>query len=162
MAKNGLLVIRDFYEDSKFGRKWQIWEEYMKGLNKIKMRWQIRLPWQLLSFRKTKMVNLTKADQMFGKNSQMSWQTEKACEKLGTIWDWTSNGPWSNGAEMTEKYLTMDVTLLSRKNEAFLLPLTKIYSLTLILPSMHRDGIKLIKKTVLKLSSNKCGHKNPK
>ena len=31
MAKNGLLVIRDFYEDSK----WQIWEEYMKGLNKI-------------------------------------------------------------------------------------------------------------------------------
>ena len=35
------------------------------------------------------MVNLTKADQMFGKNSQMSWQTEKACEKLGTIWDWT-------------------------------------------------------------------------
>ena len=31
------------------------------------------------------MVNLTKADQMFGKNSQMSLQTEKACEKLGTI-----------------------------------------------------------------------------
>ena len=36
MAKNGLLLIRDFYEDSKFWRKWQIWEEYMKGLNKIK------------------------------------------------------------------------------------------------------------------------------
>ena len=35
MAKNGLLVIRDFYEDSKFWRKLQIWEEYMKGLNKI-------------------------------------------------------------------------------------------------------------------------------
>ena len=64
------------------------------------------------------MVNLTKADQMFGKNSQMSWQTEKACEKLGTIWDWTSSGPWSNGAEMTEKYLTMDVTLLSRKKQS--------------------------------------------
>ena len=65
------------------------------------------------------MVNLTKADQMFGKNSQMSWQTEKACEKLGTIWDWTSSGPWSNGAEMTEKYLTMDVTLLSSKKKQF-------------------------------------------
>ena len=65
------------------------------------------------------MVNLTKADQMFGKNSQMSWQTEKACEKLGTIWDWTSSGPWSNGAEMTEKYLTMDVTLLSSKKNNF-------------------------------------------
>ena len=35
MAKNGLLVIRDFYEDSKFWQKLQIWEEYMKGLNKI-------------------------------------------------------------------------------------------------------------------------------
>ena len=35
MAKNGLLVIRDFYEDSKFWRKLQIWEEYTKGLNKI-------------------------------------------------------------------------------------------------------------------------------
>ena len=40
MAKNGLLVIRDFYEDSKSWRKWQIWEEYMKGLNKIQMRGQ--------------------------------------------------------------------------------------------------------------------------
>ena len=87
------------------------------------------------------MVNLTKADQMFGKNSQMSLQTEKACEKLGTIWDWTSSGPWSNGAEMTEKYLTMDVTLLSRKHKAFLLSLTKIYPLTEIFQSMHRDGI---------------------
>ena len=38
MAKNGQLVIRDFYEDSKFWRKWQIWEEYMKGLIKIQMR----------------------------------------------------------------------------------------------------------------------------
>ena len=36
MAKNGLLVIRDFCEDSK----WQIWEEYMKGLNKIQMSGQ--------------------------------------------------------------------------------------------------------------------------
>ena len=36
MAKNGLLVIRDFYEDSK----WQIQEEYMKGLNKIQMSGQ--------------------------------------------------------------------------------------------------------------------------
>ena len=35
MAKNGLLVIRDFYEDTKFWRKLQIWEEYMKGLYKI-------------------------------------------------------------------------------------------------------------------------------
>ena len=35
MAKNGLLVIRDFYQDSKFWQKLQIWEEYMKGLNKI-------------------------------------------------------------------------------------------------------------------------------
>ena len=30
MAKNGLLVIRDSYEDSKFWRKGQIWEKYMK------------------------------------------------------------------------------------------------------------------------------------
>ena len=36
MAKNGLLVIRDFCEDSKL----QIWEEYMKGLNKIQMSGQ--------------------------------------------------------------------------------------------------------------------------
>ena len=36
MAENGLLVIRDFYEDSK----WQIQEEYMKGLNKIQMSGQ--------------------------------------------------------------------------------------------------------------------------
>ena len=35
MAKNGLLVIRDFYQDSKFWQKLQIWEEYVKGLNKI-------------------------------------------------------------------------------------------------------------------------------
>ena len=42
---------------------------------------------------------------------------------------------------MTEKYLTIDVTLLSRKNKAFLLSLTKIGPLTEILPSMHRDGI---------------------
>ena len=34
-AKNGLLVITDFYEDGKCWRKLQIWEEYMKGLNKI-------------------------------------------------------------------------------------------------------------------------------
>ena len=26
------------YEDSKFWRKWQIWEEYMKGFNKNQMR----------------------------------------------------------------------------------------------------------------------------
>ena len=38
MAKNDLLVIRHFYEDGKFWRKKQIWEEYMKGLNKIQMR----------------------------------------------------------------------------------------------------------------------------
>ena len=40
MAKNGLLVIRDFYEDSKSWRKWRIWEEYVKSLNKIQMRGQ--------------------------------------------------------------------------------------------------------------------------
>ena len=34
MSKNGLLVIRDFYQDSKFWQKLQIWEEYVKGLNK--------------------------------------------------------------------------------------------------------------------------------
>ena len=34
MAKNGLLVIRDFYQDSKFWQKLQIWEEYVKGLKK--------------------------------------------------------------------------------------------------------------------------------
>ena len=44
MAKNGQLVIRDFYEDSKFWRKWQIWEEYMKGLIKIQVRSQKWLP----------------------------------------------------------------------------------------------------------------------
>ena len=68
------------------------------------------------------MVNLTKADQMFGKNSQMSWQTEKACEKLGTIWDWTSSGPWSNGAEMTEKYLTLDARdiVIKKKQSIFI------------------------------------------
>ena len=66
---------------------------------------------------------------------------KKACENLSTSWDWTSCGPSSNGAEMTEEYLTIDVTLLSRKNKAFLLSLTKIYPLTGILPSMHWDGI---------------------
>ena len=66
---------------------------------------------------------------------------KKACENLGTSWDWTSCGPWSNGAEMAEKYLTIDVTLLWRKNKAFLLSLTKIGPLTKKLPSMHRDGI---------------------
>ena len=66
---------------------------------------------------------------------------KKACENLGASWDWTSCGPWSNGAETTEKYLTIDVTLLSRKNKAFLFSLTKIGPLTEILPSMHRDGI---------------------
>ena len=45
-----------------FWRKWQIWEEYnMKGLNKIQMRWQKRLPWQLLIFRKR---------QIFAKNGE--------------------------------------------------------------------------------------------
>ena len=70
------------------------------------------------------------------------WVDEKkACENLGTSWDWTSCSSWSNGAEMTEKYLTIDVTWLSRKNKAFLLSLTKIGPLTEILPSMHREGI---------------------
>ena len=71
------------------------------------------------------------------------WVDEtKACENLDTIWNWTSCGPWSNGPEMTEKYQTFDVTLLSRKKKAaFLLSLTEIYPLTEILPSMHRDGI---------------------
>ena len=65
---------------------------------------------------------MTKADQMFGKNSQMSWQSEKACEKLGTIWDWTSSGPWSNGAEMTEKYLTLDARdiVIKKKQSIFI------------------------------------------
>ena len=35
-AKNGLLVIRDFYEDGKFWRKLQIWEEYMEDLKEFK------------------------------------------------------------------------------------------------------------------------------
>ena len=33
MAKNGQLLIRDFYEDSKFCRKWQIWEEIHERLD---------------------------------------------------------------------------------------------------------------------------------
>ena len=61
-AKNGLLVIRDFYKDGKFWRKWQIWEEYnMNGLNKIQMRWQKGPPWQLLICRKV---------QIFAKNGE--------------------------------------------------------------------------------------------
>ena len=44
-------------------------------------------------------------------------------------------------AEMTEEYLTIDVTLLSRENKEFLLSLTKMYPVTEILPSMHRDGV---------------------
>ena len=145
-AKNGLLVIRDFYKDGKFWRKWQIWEEYnMKGLNKN-------------SNEITKKATLTITD--FSKKANFCqkwwiWQRlikclakthkwvdkKKACENLGTSWDWTSCGPWSNGAEMTEKYLTIDVTLLWRKNKAFLLSLTKIGPLTEKLPTMHRDGI---------------------
>ena len=38
MAKNGLFVIGDVYENGKFWPKWQNWEEYMKGLNKIQKR----------------------------------------------------------------------------------------------------------------------------
>ena len=44
-------------------------------------------------------------------------------------------------AEMTEEYLTIDVTLLSRENKEFLLSLTKMYPVTETLPSMHRDGV---------------------
>ena len=74
MAKNGLLVIRDFYEDSKFWRKLQIWEEYMKGLNKILNEMTNKATLTITNyFRKrqifAKIVNLTKANEMFGKNS---------------------------------------------------------------------------------------------
>ena len=40
MAKNGLLVIRDFTRTANLGENGKIWEEYMKGLNKIQMRGQ--------------------------------------------------------------------------------------------------------------------------
>ena len=87
------------------------------------------------------MVNLTKADQMFGKNSQMSWQTEKACEKLGTIWDWTSSGPWSNGAEMTEKHLDNGRDIVIKKKQSIFIVVEENIPLTEIFPSMHQDGI---------------------
>ena len=50
-------------------------EEYMKGLNKTQMRWQIRLPLQLLSFRKR---------QIFNKNGEFDkgWSTHKWVDKL--------------------------------------------------------------------------------
>ena len=87
MAKNGLLVIRDFYEDSKFWRKWQIWEEYMKGLNKIQMRWQIRLPWQLLSFRER---------QIFNKNGEFDKGWSDLWQKLiNELTNWESM--WKTG-----------------------------------------------------------------
>ena len=87
MAKNGLLVIRDFYEDGKFWRKWQIWEEYMKGLNKIQMRWQIRLPWQLLSFRKR---------QIFNKNGEFDKGWSDVWQKLtNELTNWESM--WKTG-----------------------------------------------------------------
>ena len=143
MAKNGLLVIRDFTrtanlgENGKFGKNtWKIWTKFNWEDSKgyfdnywffaEEQKWRI---WQ--TFIKCLVKAHTWVDQT------------KACENLGTIWNWISCGPWSNGAEMTEKYLTFDVTLLSRRNnlKAFLLSLTKIYPLTEILPSMHRDGI---------------------
>ena len=84
---SGLLVIRDFYEDSKFGRKWQIWEEYMKGLNKIQMRSQIRLPWQLLSFRKR---------QIFNKNGEFDKGWSDVWQKLtNELTNWESM--WKTG-----------------------------------------------------------------
>ena len=145
MGKNGPLVIRDFYWDSKFWRKWQIWEEYMKALNKIQNEMTKKATLTITDFSKKasfgqKRWVWQRLIKCFAKTQK--WvDKKKACEKLGTSWDWTSCGPWSNGAEMTENYLTIDVTLLSRKNKAFLFLLTIIYPLTEILPTMHRDGI---------------------
>ena len=145
MAKNGLLVIRDFYEDSKCWRKLQIWEEYMKGLNKILNEMTNKATLTITEF--SKKANFCQKWWIWQRLIKCLAKThkwvdkKKACEKLGISWGWTSSGPWSNGSQMTEKYLTMDVTLLSRKNKVFLLSLTKIYPLTEILPSMHREGI---------------------
>ena len=52
MAKNGQLLIRDFYEDSKFWRKWQIWEENTKGLITIQMRCQKKATLTMTDFSK--------------------------------------------------------------------------------------------------------------
>ena len=68
MAKNGLLVIRDFYEDGKFWRNWQLWKVWKK------FKWDDKKGYldNYLFFEKgkflPKMVNLTKVNQMVGKN----------------------------------------------------------------------------------------------
>ena len=71
MAKNGLLVIRDFCKDSKSWRKCLIWAEYMKSLNNIQMRGQWKLPWKLLIFRK-KQIFAKNGE--FNKSSSNVWQ----------------------------------------------------------------------------------------
>ena len=93
--KNGLLVIRDFYEDSKFAENgkfgkntWKVWTKFKRDGKKgyLGNYWFFEkgkfLP---------KMVNFTKVNQMFGKNSKMSWQKESMWKfgyqlKLNLVW----------------------------------------------------------------------------
>ena len=102
MAKNGQLVIIGFYEDSKFWQKWQIWEEYMKGLIKIQMRWQKKATLTMTDF--SKRANFCQKWWIRRRLIKCLAKThkwvdkKKACENLGTSWVWTSVVPlcWWN------------------------------------------------------------------
>ena len=120
--------------NKRFLRGWQILAK-MANLGRIHERFEQN------SNEMTKKVTLTITDSSKKANFCQKWwiwqklikclanthewvDQKKAWENLGTSLNWTSCGPWSNGAEMTEKYLTIDVTLLSRENKEFLLSLT--------------------------------------
>ena len=73
-AKNGLLVIRDFYKDANFGENGKFGEN-ITGQVWTKFKWDNKKGYidNYLFFEKgkflPKMVNLTKVNQMFSKNS---------------------------------------------------------------------------------------------
>ena len=123
MAKNGQLVIRDFYEDSKFWRKWQIWEEYMKGLIKIQMRWQKKATLTMTDF--SKRANFCQKWWIRRRLIKCLAKThkwvdkKKACENLGTSWDWTSVVPlcWWNDREISDNWLDI---VIKKKQSIFI------------------------------------------
>ena len=104
MAKNGLLVIRDFYEDSKFGengkfgkKTWKVWTKFNEMAKKVTLA--------ITDFSKKanfcqKWWILQKLIKRLAKTPK--WvDKKKACENLGTSWNWTSCGPWSDSILFT-------------------------------------------------------------
>ena len=128
------------------------------------MKWQIRLPWQLMSFRKR---------QIFNKNGEFDKGWSDVWQKLiNDLTNWESmwkagyqlrlNLEWSliwwsgNDREISDNGRGI---VIKKKQSIFTVVDENISSDWNTSINASRWNY-LIKKTVLKLSTNKCGHRN--